>query len=123
MAVHVHAVSCSTYFHGLAEAAPRLLFGVQLFKSNPQIRVVVKAKTVITILELLGFPGRSLEFQGKVMFAKKVTIPPYGGVATQSKGRQVWRTILQAMRLEVARTEATTPHPLTLYLWCGARLL
>lgn len=105
----------STYFHGLAEAAPRLLFGVQLFKSNPQIRVVVKAKTVITILELLGFPGRSLEFQGKVMFAKKVTIPPYGGVATQSKGRQVWRTILQAMRLEVARNggyNTTSPYTL-----------
>ena len=98
----------STYFHGLAEGAPRVLWGVQLLRSNPQVRVLSSAKSVRILLDVLRLPGRAMAFDGRAMYARKVTIPQYGGAAF-NHDRLLWDAFLRAVRVEVARQASPSP--------------
>ena len=117
---HAWIFSCmmshgSTYFHGLAEAAPRLLWGVRLLYSNPKMRVLTPASSVHALLDVLGLPGRGISMTHAALFARKVTVPPsnsgmtmIGGKTTGTKS--MYGTFVRALSVEVQRRSFDAAH-------------
>ena len=104
---HAWILSCmqshgSTYFHGLAEVAPRLLWGMRLLRANPQMRVLTGAGSARDLLDLLGLQGRALSMTRPALFARKVTVPPYSGVGA---GKDMYKAFLCALRIEIQAHE------------------
>ena len=103
--MHSHG---STYFHGLAEGAPRLLWGVRLLRANPEIRVLTGASSVVQILSLLGLEGRAAPlFKSSAVFARKLTIPP-AAEAPHPSTKQSSVHLLRALRNDVAARVASS---------------
>lgn len=105
LCMHSHG---STYYHGLAEAAPRLLFGLRLLRAHSEIRVLTSAATVVQVLKILGIDSRvALFYDGRPTFARQLTIPP--GAATigglTARGAQA-ELMVRALRKEIARRPA-----------------
>ena len=95
----------STYFHSMAEAAPRLLWGIRMLRDNPKIRVVTSGSAVLAFLDLVGLPGRGLHPVGKAVFSAAVTIPPPGAEGQSMlvgedivSSRRLLRAILRSLR-------------------------
>ena len=109
LCVHSHG---STYYHGLAEAVPRVMWGLRLLRAHPQIKVLTSASTVIQMLELLGLGGRGVRpTKDRAYFARKLTIPPVVVVpSTSNKLAGTLRDLLFATSREVA-TRLPRPPP------------
>ena len=110
----------STYFHGLAEGTPRLLWGLNLIRNMTQIRVLTSAKVVTQVMDVLGLSGRAVLWTGNVMYARKLTIPPNNPYQSPSPsrtkgGRKMWGAMLRYIRTELIGTHVASraQHPAT----------
>ena len=74
LACHSHS---RTYFHGVLEAAPKLLWGLRLLHANPSVRVLHDSRHVSELLPVLNLTGRGIVYnQQRGVSANRVTIPP-----------------------------------------------
>jgi len=91
LACHSHAAS---YYHSLGEAAPKLLWGLQLLRSNPQISVLLHSQLVAQIIGIMGLANRAVfDFVG---FARRITFPP---------AARLDQRLMGAMRRELFRAK------------------
>lgn len=72
LACHSHS---GTYFHALAEAAPKLMWGLRLLHENPDVRVLHDSSFVGALLPQLNLRGRGVMYNG-YQLARRITVPP-----------------------------------------------
>jgi len=99
LACHCHS---STYYHAVAEAAPKIIWAMPLLRSNPNLKVLHDSTHVSDVLELLKLPKRGLMQCSRGAFARRLTIPP---APLLSRG------LLSAFRDELWRSAALTAPP------------
>ncbi|KAL1518871.1 hypothetical protein AB1Y20_003148 [Prymnesium parvum] len=74
LATHSHDAS---YFHAVSETFPRLLWGLDLLCSHPQIRISVNGALNLKLLEVVGLSHRAVMVgEQEILAGGAVTIPP-----------------------------------------------
>eukprot|EP00965_Chrysotila_dentata_P021058 696960-Pleurochrysis_carterae.AAC.1 len=71
---HSHSVS---YFHGIFESAPRLMWGLNMLRQYQQMKVLYNSPFVANVLDMLDLKGRGVLLHARQLSCSlRVTIPP-----------------------------------------------